>query len=301
MKNRIKLLWSDSSVRKLIVFFTILILLLVAFLFFQKNRMEEQMELKIQFIEQKNMLRDELDDLIDEHDELLDEYGDLNNQLHDKDSIIQKQITDIRNLIRTENDLNEAKKKILILKDIVKKYLSNIDSILVINESLTLEKDSVIKANKNINWKNYKLSKQNQKLVEKVIKGSVLEVLNIEVEALRYRSTGKEVSTRSAKKVQKIRICFTIGANQISEAEEKRVFMQIIDPKGALIIGKENNEIIVSDSIINFTDYSIFDYANLEMQHCFDWERIHQLESGVYLIKLIIEGRISTQYHIKLK
>ena len=59
--------------------------------------MEEQMELKIQFIEQKNMLRDELDDLIDEHDELLDEYGDLNNQLHDKDSIIQKQITDIRN------------------------------------------------------------------------------------------------------------------------------------------------------------------------------------------------------------
>ena len=67
------------------------------------------------------------------------------------------------------------------------------------------------------------------------------------------------------------------------------------------MLEKENNEIIVSDSIINFTDYSIFDYTNLEMQHCFDWERIHQLESGVYLIKLIIEGRISSQYHLKLK
>ena len=43
--------------------------------------MKNQMDLKIQFIEQKNILRDELDDLVDEHDELLEEYGDLNNQL----------------------------------------------------------------------------------------------------------------------------------------------------------------------------------------------------------------------------
>ena len=43
------------------------------------------MELKVQFIEEKNILRDELDDLIDEHDELLDEYGILNDQLEDKD------------------------------------------------------------------------------------------------------------------------------------------------------------------------------------------------------------------------
>ena len=42
------------------------------------------MELKIQFIEQKNMLRDELDDLVDQHDDLLDEYGELNEHLHEK-------------------------------------------------------------------------------------------------------------------------------------------------------------------------------------------------------------------------
>ena len=78
------------------------------------------MELKVQFIEQKNMLRDELDDLIDDHDELLNEYGDLNNQLHEKDSLIQHQSSEIRNLIRTQNDLDEAKKKIAVLKEISK-------------------------------------------------------------------------------------------------------------------------------------------------------------------------------------
>ena len=67
--------------KKVIFSLLFVISLLVFFLIYQKKNMEQQMDLKIQFIEQKNTLRDELDDLIDEHDDLLDEYGDLNNQL----------------------------------------------------------------------------------------------------------------------------------------------------------------------------------------------------------------------------
>jgi hypothetical protein len=299
--DTIRALWSETSGRKIILFFVTIVLLLVASLFFQKNKMNEEMELKVQFIEQKNMLRDELDDLINEHDELLDEYGDLNSQLFDKDSIIQSQIVEIRNLIRSKNDLIEARRKIAVLKEISKKYLSNIDSLLVVNENLTIEKDSVIKENKNINWKNYKLSKQNEKLAEKVSKGSILEILNIDVEGLRYRGTGKEVSTRFARKVQKLRICFRIGANQISEQEDKIVFMQLIDTKGELVIGEKIITVNISDSIFNCTTSSEFKYTNIEMNNCFEWERTQQLESGNYLINLIIEGRISGQQKFKLR
>ena len=299
--NKIKVSLTEPRLRKIILFFGVIVLLLIALLFFQKNNMNKQMELKVQFIEEKNALRDDLDDLIDEHDELLDEYGELNNQLHDKDSIIKYQITEIRNLIRTKNDLTEARKKIAILKAIAKRYLSNIDSLLVINRNLTIEKDSVIKENKNINWKNYKLNKQNEQLVEKVSKGSVLEVFNIEVEGLRYRGTGKEVSTRAAKKVQKLRICFTIRANQISDAEDKLVFMQLIAANGELIKGKEDIEVNVSDSVFICTTFSSFKYNNFEMDTCFEWERVQRLRSGKYLIRLIIEGRIASEKQIKLK
>ena len=279
----------------------VVIIGLVGFLILKEIKEKKQDAIRIQYIEEKNALRDDLDDLIDEHDELLEEYGDLNNQLHDKDSIIQNQIAEIRDLIRTKDDLTEARKKIVVLQEIVKRYLSNIDSLLVINENLTIEKDSVIQENKNINWRNYKLSKQNEKLAEKVSKGTVLEVLNIDVEGLRYRGTGKEVSTRKAKKLQKIRICFTIGANQISDAEEKIVFMQFITPNGELVKGKENIEVSVSDSIFNCTTSSAFHYQNVEMNNCFEWERVQQLESGNYLINLIIEGRVSGQQQFKLK
>lgn len=281
--------------------FLVFMLFLVMFLIFEGINQKKQDAIRMQYIEEKNALRDDLDDLIDEHDSLLDEYGDLNNQLQDKDSIIQNQISEIRNLIRTKKDLNEARKKIVILQEIAKRYLSNIDSLLLINKNLTIEKDSVIQANKNINWKNYKLVKQNQKLAEKVSKGSVLEIFNVDIEALRYRRTGKEVSTRFAKKLQKIRICFTIGANQISESEEKIVFMQFIDSNGEIVKGEEDIQINLLDSISYCTTSFRFNYKNLEINNCFEWERVQQLQSGNYLIKLIIEGRIAAKQELRLR
>ena len=301
MINKFRELWADAGNRKVIILFLGIVVVLIASLFFQQNKMEQQMQLKVQFIEQKNMLRDELDDLIDEHDDLLDEYGDLNEQLHEKDSVIQHQIAEIRNLIRTKSDLSEARRKITALKDISKRYLANIDSLLLVNEVLVLEKDSVVRVNKDINWKNYKLNKQNKKLAEKVSKGSVLEVFNLEIETIRYRSTGRELATKYAKKVQKIRTCFSVVANQISNAEVKTIYMQIIDKNGEVVLGAEEVTIDVSDSLFVCTSSAEFEYNNIEMTHCFEWERVQVLLPGKYQINLIIEGNIAAQTNLKLR
>ena len=301
MINKIKELWVDSTNRKVIILFIGIVILLIISLFFQQNRMEQQMQLKVQFIEQKNMLRDELDDLIDEHDDLLDEYGDLNEQLSEKDSVIQDQIAEIRNLIRTKSDLNEAKKKILALKDIAKRYLANIDSLLVLNEVLVLEKDSVVKVNRDINWKNYKLNKQNKKLAEKVSKGSVLEVFGVEIETIRYRNTGRELVTKYAKKVQKIRTCFSVSANQISDPEIKTIYLQIVDGGGELVLGMDTLSTLIADSSYSCTSSAEFEYKNIEMTHCFEWERVQVLSPGLYQVNLIIEGDIAARTDLKLR
>ena len=296
-----RLFISNFSRKKLIIIFLFLFFVLIGFFYFQKGKMQREMELKVQFIEQKNMLRDELDDLIDDHDNLLYEYGDLNNQLEDKDSIIQSQISEIRGLIRTKNDLKKAKEKIKILKSISKRYLDNIDSLFLINEELILIKVSVIKVNKNINWKNYKLNKKNEELAEKVSKGSVLEFTDLDIKTKRYRNTGSEVVTRSAKKVQKIVFCFTVGANQISTAETKRVYMQLIHEETSLIKGIDSISSTLSDSIIDVTTFADFEYNNVASDFCFEWERVEKLESGNYLVKLIIEDRIVIQNNFKLR
>ncbi len=282
---------------KLIVLLFVVVAVLVFSLIYQKKTMEHQMDLKIQFIEQKNILRDELDDLIDEHDDLLEEYGDLNEQLFQKDSLIQQQIAEIRNLIRTKNDLKEARLKIENLKRIAQNYVKDIDSLYNVTERLSSEKDSVIRVNKDINWKNYKLNKTNIKLSEKVNMGSTLKIKDITVEPFRYRGTGKEVSTRSAAKTQTLRTCFYISANLIAEAGEKEVLLQFVNP--------ENNILCSSDTIISnnilFSASTTVDYKNQQLFVCLDWQRYVPLVEGNYIVKIYIDNVFTSETDFKLR
>ena len=282
---------------KLLIALFILILLLISSLFYQSESMKKQMDLKIQFIEQKNIIRDELDDLVDEHDELLEEYGDLNNQLFEKDSLIQNQIAEIKNLIRNKKDLKEARIKIENLKRISKRYLADIDSLFYINERLASEKDSVIKVNKNINWKNYTLNKKNIQLSDQVNKGSVLEVSNISVEALRFRGTGKEVPTRSAQKTQILRSCFNISANQIAKSGQKSLCIQYLNPRGEIL--NSTDSVNINQVQYSFTDS--INYLNKDLEICIDFERNKMLIEGNYVLKVFIDDLFLAESKFNLR
>ena len=283
---------------KAILFLFSVIVFLIFYLFYQKDNMKKQMDLKIQFIEQKNILRDELDDLIDEHDDLLEEYGDLNNQLYQKDSLIQEQIAEIRNLIRTKNDLREARLKIENLKRIAQNYIKDIDSLFYVTERLSIEKDSVIKVNKDINWKNYKLNKTNLQLSEKVNKGSTLKIKDISVEPFRYRSTGKEVSTRSAEKAQTLRACFYISANLIADSGSKKISVQYIDPDNTILSGSDT---ILNNELVMYSSSTYVEYINQQLFVCIDWQRFIPLKEGDYLVKIFIDDLFTAESQFKLR
>ena len=111
-----KLVLSLLQNKRTIYVLLFLVVVLSLTIFIQKDNMQKEMELKVQFIEQKNMLRNELDDILDEHESLLDEYGQLNEELQKKDSLIKEKIIEIDNLINVKQDLQEALKKIDVLK-----------------------------------------------------------------------------------------------------------------------------------------------------------------------------------------
>ena len=275
---------------------------LLVFLFFQEKKIKKQQAIKMQFIEEKNALRDDLDDLIDEHDNLLEQYGDLNTQLGERDSTIRSQISEIRSLIRTKEDLKIAKVKMEILKTISKKYLADIDSLYTINVQLHNENDSVIKVNKNINWKNYKLNKENQELIDKVNKGSVLEVGDILVETLKYRNSGKEVETFKASKVINIRITFNIEYNPIAEKGPKTIYLRFLSPDKKLLLNTNRTQNFVTEQ--GELKYSIskqFQYENKELPFSIDFKRRNPLKEGEYIAEVYIDGFLAgiSKFYLK--
>ena len=252
---------------------------------------QERQALKMQFIEEKNALRDDLDDLIDEHDNLLEQYGDLNIQLEEKDSTIRSQIAEIRNLIRTKEDLKIAKEKMEILKSISVRYLADIDSLYTINVQLHNENDSVIKVNKNINWKNYKLNKENLELIDKVNKGSVLEIGNVLVETLKYRNSGKEVETTKASKVIKIRTTFDIKQNPIAEKGAKNIYIRFLNPNGDILLNTGREQIFNTESgEKKYSALKQLQYENKLISISMDFKRRNPLTAGDYLLEIYIDG-----------
>ena len=293
IKNSIRLKW-------LFIVFVLIILSLVSSLFFQKEQMQKQMDIKIQFVEEKNQLRDELDDLIDEHDNLLEEYSGLGDQLQVQDSIIKQQISDIRGLLRKENDLKLAREKIDRLKEIAKRYIADIDSLLVLNQKLTKQKDSVIRVNKDINWKNYKLNKQNIELEKKVSEGSILEISDLNVTTFRYRKSGRLVETSSAKKTQIIQVCFLVLQNTIAKKEIKNYYLQIIDPNST-VISSDSIKYVIDSTTFLFTKKDSLFYDNSEQSICLDWQRINILKEGIYKVHLYVDERLSAKTAFRLK
>ena len=292
---------NSSRLKWLFIVFIFIILSLVSSLFFQKEQMKKQMDIKIQFVEEKNQLRDELDDLIDEHDNLLEEYSGLGDQLQVQDSIIKQQISDIRGLLRKENDLKLAREKIDRLKEIAKRYIANIDSLLVLNQKLTKQKDSVIRVNKDINWKNYKLNKQNIELEKKVFEGSILEISDLNVKTFRYRKSGRLVETSSAKKTQILQVCFLVLQNTIAKKEIKNYYLQIIDPNSNVISSNDNIKYGIDSTTFLFTKKDSSFYDNSEQSICLDWQRINVLQEGIYKVHLYVDERLSAKTAFRLK
>ncbi len=286
--------FKDKKSRRVIFILSVLLAFILIFILFRENQYKKNLETVIQYEEEKNSLRDNLDDLIDEHEILKEEYSDLSGQLLDRDSTILAYADEIKQLLRSKGELSQARAKIKILKDISKRYVSSIDSLYTLNEVLQLENDSVKKAIQLISSRNKTLEKFNQDLSERVFTASVLGIDNIHIEGVYYRSSGREVTTNRAAKIQNLSICFDIVENKVADAGLKELFIRIINPKGDVlnVANKIQETIVENDSTVQYTTNHNFDYNNKKISECHLWTRGNVLISGVYYFEFIIEGNL---------
>lgn len=79
------------------------------------------------------------------------------------------------------------------------------------------------------------LASQNQDLSKQVEVGSLLPVTNIDVEGVRTRIAGREVSTKKAKSAEALKIAFETGSNKLLQPGSVDMYVRVINPKGETI------------------------------------------------------------------
>ena len=288
-----KSIFRDRKIKRIILVLVTAVILLFISLVWQSAVLNNKLALKTQFIEEKNALRDDLDDLIDEHELLKNEHSELNDQLLEKDSVIRAYASDIKRLLRSEDQLNEAKSKIVRLKEISRKYITAIDSLLTLNANLAFENDSVKKANRIIVSRNRTLEQKNQQLADRVSTASILKAVDLDVEGLYYRASGREVSTSRANKIQNFRICFTILENKVTEAGAKEMYVRILAPDGSVLnVANQIQEIELTDTTLQYSFAHPFEYGNQNISDCVLWTRGNVLSAGDYRFEFIVENEV---------
>ena len=288
-----KSIFRDRRTKRIIITLVVAVTTLLILLVLQRMHSVEQMAAFEAKVIEETALRDDLDDLIDEHDLLRNEYSELNDQLFQKDSIIRAYAADIKKLLRSEGQLKEAKRKIVRLKEISRKYITAIDSLLTLNANLAFENDSVKKANRIIVSRNKTLEQKNQQLTDRVSTASILKAVNLDVEGLYYRASGREVSTSRANKIQNFRICFTILENKVTEAGYKKVYVRILAPDGSVLnVANQIQDIELTDTTLQYSFVHPFEYNNQNISDCVLWTRGNVLSAGNYRFEFIVEKEV---------
>ncbi len=246
--------------------------------------------LKAEKEKQKIELQKELDSLVAQHEKIKVEYGELSDSLAAKDSIIEANAKEIKKLLNTKWEYFKVKKKLSRLQKIAQTYVHQMDSLYTVNHQLEEENLMIKEEIKIEKQKNRKLEQVKEQLSEKVEIASALHAYNTKATPVHIKGSGKERVTNKISRVDKIKICFTIGKNDIVEPGTKTLYVRIARPDKKILVKDRSDKYSFefNGEKLQYTIKKVFDYNQKSIDMCVYWSKrpAQELQPGLYYVDL---------------
>ncbi|MEA5459451.1 hypothetical protein VB796_10395 [Arcicella sp. LKC2W] len=166
-------------------------------------------------------------------------------------------------------------------------------------EVLVQEKQVFIEENTGLKGEKEKLtqtvadySSKNEELTKKVKTGAQLKAQNLQVYAVKANGKVKDGGKYRAKKVDQLKLAFTLPSNAITEKENKEIMVRIMDADGAVI-----SDSATGSSVFNFdgkemayTTKGTVAYTNNDQNVEMLYARGTAYRAGNYTVELYSEG-----------
>src|SRR5665648_1187822 len=195
------------------------VLIFLVFMYFdQKSKM---VEMEIILNQEKDSLANELRLLVVAYDTLKTNNDTLNAGLEKE----RKRIVQLLSVNASNSQLiRKYKSEITTMREIMKSYIVQIDSLNTRNKLLSSENTEIRQQITKVRNTNTELSKVKEELNTKVQIASIIQAKDIA--AVTLNKNRKE--TTKINLLDKLRICFTLRENPLVEAGTKKVFMRVI-------------------------------------------------------------------------
>jgi uncharacterized protein with PIN domain len=247
---------------------------------------------KKKMIEMETVLTQEKDSLANELRLMVHNYDTLktnNDSLYAK---LQKEKARILQLLSIDASnvqlIKKYKGEISTMREIMKSYIVQIDSLNTQNKNLVAENQDIKQQITSVQKTNVELSKVREELSNKVEIASVIQAKDVVTVAL--NKNRKETSRID--RIEKLRICFTLRENPIAKAGEKMVYLRIIRPDSLVITASPDNLFDFNGSKMIYSANRQAEYLNQDLDICIFMDNTGDFIPGNYRAELYLENNL---------
>ena len=274
-----------SSLGNLGIIAIILGVALVALVFLYFDKRGKMREMETALTQEKDSLANELRHMAVAYDTLKTNNDTLNAGLErQKDKIVKLLSINASNV----QLIKKYKNEITTMRDIMKSYIVQIDSLNTRNKLLVAENSEIRQEMTQVKNSNTELSKARDELSSKVEVASVIQAKDVVAVPLNK----KRKETNKISLLDKLRICFTLRENPIAKAGPKTVFLRVIRPDSLVIATSPDNLFDYRKNKIIFSASREVEYMNQDIEMCIFLDNTGDFIVGNYSAELYLEGSI---------
>jgi flagellar basal body-associated protein FliL len=276
----------------IIIILALLAIVLGILLFLNTDKLTE---LETEKETQRTAFQYELDSLLIEHENVKLEFGNLTDVLNQKDSLIMANASEIKRLLDTEWEYVKVQRKLEQLRNISQGYLRQMDSLYTENRELKTENVEIRANFEREKMLTQELQKEKETLTEQVEEAGVLRAFNITAIPLNIRGIGgKQVETDRARRVDLIRVCYSLAANKFTPAGKRDVYVRIAQPDNMILVAGlgDDYSFMYKGNVMQYSMTREVDYQNEEIEICANWinrDTKEPMMTGTYVVTIFAD------------
>ena len=279
--------------KKILIPLIVVILALIGGLAYLFKSLEEQKQVNRDMQELAELDKQEMEN---EYERFALQYSEMKTQINN-DSIVeqltqeqlktQKLLEELKKVKADDaREITRLKKELATVREVLRSYIIQVDSLNRLNESLKQENSRVNAVLEERNSQIVGLSNEKASLSEKVAIAAQLDATNISLSLLNKR----DKPTKKLKDTKKMQVNFTITKNVTASNGNRTVYVRIQNPGGNTLSG--GGSFAYENRNLEYSMKKTIEYTGEEVSVATFWDVSQMLEGGQYRVSIFADGNM---------
>jgi molecular chaperone GrpE (heat shock protein) len=289
-----------ENIPQLIATIVVLVVVLVIAIIFVVTKTRQVSHLEQQYAIEKQLLEDEYEAIALQYEgfKFSVKNDSLLEKLENEQAKVQRLQEELKLTKATDQkEIQRLKKELETLRQILKTYIIQIDSLNRLNQELQTENIQIKQQYQETSRTLSQIAREREELSHKVSLAAKLDAININVKAVNDRGKEQKRLSRSTRFV----ISFTIAKNITAEPGERTLYVRIMTPDGNVLTKNPEDTFPFENGHLQYSIKRIIEYGGEETPVTLYWNIEEFLMPGTYKVDIFADGNHIGSYSFTMQ